>query len=512
MTTTETSTAEPAPNLRPGADPRFEHLLEALRHRGFVITAEDYRRLSVVFPAERLFSREQAKLALSALLAKNAAQRRTINRLFDQLFPQEADADPLMSGGSLQNQAAIATAGGQRSPGSEQTDNKRTGVSQEPRKSFWARRNAVLLAVTTVSLVFFTAVILFAPRGHLTLDSPTDVASPPPLLTSSASSDPLALPADPVEYFHTWAPFIEVKASGAFARLGPPLALFLGAALGLAWLWQRTRDRTRLDFRDLPLADGDAGADDFHWPASPSAPPPLLDGVSRREMIWGVTRFASERLLRRLDIPLTVKATARAGLPEIHFAHAIQSRQVWLWIDVICPDPTLSRLAAEIRQQLQRSGLEVHIGRFRGIPRSIGLDTGETLEPEDLELETRQAAVAILTDGAALARALVQPEEQAALHRRLRDLQEWPRFCLVDFGHGEYGLQGLAQRHRLACILPRELPYWLADRPPEPSGPETADADIDTWLWASCCALPERPITETQALQLHHTLGLAHSW
>ncbi len=510
MTTTGTSTTEPVPGLWPGTDPRIEVLLDALRHRGFVITAEDYRRLSVVFTAELLVARDQARMALSALLAKNAAHRRTIHRLFDQLFPPEADADAVGLGHPLESPAARAHKQRQHPPAIEQTDNRRAGVSRGPRKAFWSRRNAVLLAVATLSLAFVTAVILFALRGHLTPDRTEDLTRPPPLLPPVISPDPLALPADPVEYFHTWVPLLEVKASGALTRLGPPLVLFLGAALGLAWLWQRTRDRTRLDFRVLPLAE--AGADDFHWPQSPSVPPPLLDGLSRREMIWGVTRFESERLLQRLDIPRTVSATARAGLPEIRFAHAIQSRQVWLWLDVTTHDPTLTFLAAEIRQVLQRSGLEVHIGRFRGIPRGIGLDTGETLEPEDLESETRQAAVAILTDGAALARALEQPEERDAVRRKLRDLQEWPRLCLVDFGHGEYGLQGLARHHRLACILPWELPYWLADRPPEPSAAETADSAIDTWLWSSCCALPERPITDTHALQLHHALGLERSW
>ncbi len=510
MTTTDTSTTEPTPGLRPGTDPRIELLLDALRHRGLVITAEDYRRLSVVFAAEQLFSRDQARMALSVLLAKNAAHRRTIHRLFDQLFPPETDADDVGLGRPLESPTASVHKERQHAPGIEQPDNRRAGFSRGPRKAFWSRRNAVLLAVATLSLAFVTAVILFALRGHLTPDRTENLTRPPPLLPPVIAPDPLALPADPVEYFYSWVPLLEVKASGALTRLGPPLVLFLGAALGLAWLWQRTRDRTRLDFRRLPLAL--TGADDYHWPQSPSAPPALLDGLSRREMIWGVTRFESERLLRRLDIPRTVSATARAGLPEISFAHAIQSRQVWLWIDVTSQDPTLSRLAAEIQQVLQRSGLEVHIGRFRGIPRGISLDTGETLEPEDLESETRQAAVAILTDGAALARALEQPEERDAIRRRLRDLQEWPRLCLVDFGHREYGLQGLARRHRLACILPRDLPYWLADRPPEPSLAETADSAIDTWLWASCCALPERPITDTQALQLHHALGLERSW
>jgi formylglycine-generating enzyme required for sulfatase activity len=508
MMTTDTSTAEPAPDLRPGTDSRIELLLDALRHRGFVITAENYRHLSIVFPKEQLFSRNQARMALTNLLAKNAAQRRTIHRLFDQLFPQQGDVDTLESGRSLESPASRISA--RRPSKAVGNNNRRARVSQGPRQNFWFRRHAVLMTVATISLAFVTAIVLFALRGHLTPDSPTDLISLPPIPPPSKSPDPLALPADPVEYFHSWVPFLEVKVSGALAHLGPPLGLFFGAALGLAWLWQRTHDRTTLDFRTLPLAE--AGADDFHWPSSPSAPPPLLDGISRREMIWGVTRFESERLLRRLDIPLTVSATARAGLPEIHFAHAIQSRQVWLWIDVTCPNPTLSRLVEEIQQVLQRSGLEVHIGRFRGIPRSIALDTGETLEPEDLESETRQAAVAILTDGAAIIRALEQPEERAALHRRLGDLQEWPRLCLVDFGHGEYGLQNLARRHRLACIRPQELSYWLADRPPEPSAAETADADIDTWLWASCCALPERPITETQALQLHHALGLERGW
>jgi formylglycine-generating enzyme required for sulfatase activity len=500
MTTIGTSSAEPPPGLRPGADPRIQTLLAALRQRGFVLTLEDHRRLALVFPPERELSRAQTRAALCALLAKDEAQRRTLQRLFNQLFPPEPEAE-IRTALPPRPDRARALAPTPRREG------KRPAVAaRAPKQPFWSRRNAVLLGGTALSLAISLAVILFAARGYLAEPQPTERIAPKPPTDGPERPDPLAPPSDPVELFHTWVPILEVDPAAALARLGPPLALFLGPALGLAWLWQRARDRARLDFRIPPLAAD--GVDDFHWPAPRGEPPPLLDGRARREMIWGVTRYQSEHFLPHLDIARTVAASARAGLPEIRFARASEARQVWLWIDVTSDDPAPGRLGAEIGRTLARSGLAVHIGRFRGVPHRIRLDTGEALEPEDLEAETRQASLAVLTDGAALARALESPEERPTVLRRLRDLREWPRLCLVDFTDGEYNLERLARHHGLACIAPRDLPYWLAERPPAADGTEAADAQLETWLWAACCALPQRPVTEEQALALHETLAL----
>jgi hypothetical protein len=245
MRTTATS-AEAAPNLRPSADPRLHALLDSLRHRGFILTPEDHRRLAVVFPPDRPFSRDQARAALTALLAKDEAQRRTLQRLFDQMFPPEPE-------GEARSDTERA---GRHSPQWDvaRVAKRPTASAKPPRTPFWSRRNAVLGVGAGLSLTLAVAVLLYTPRGYWIESStePSQEAIAPPA-PAEKPADPLALPTEPVELFHTWVPVIEVDPAGALTRLAPPLALFLGAALGLAWLWQRVRDRTRLAFRVPPL-------------------------------------------------------------------------------------------------------------------------------------------------------------------------------------------------------------------------------------------------------------------
>jgi len=100
--------------------------------------------------------------------------------------------------------------------------------------------------------------------------------------------------------------------------------------------------------------------------------------------------------------------------------------------------------------------------------------------------------VALLTDGAGLARALEAPLHSRRVTRLLRQLRLWPHLVLVDFGPPGR----LARRLRpfgLAVIPPQALAGWLGG---QASGPALQG---DLRLWAAACCLGADPLDAASA-------------
>jgi uncharacterized protein with von Willebrand factor type A (vWA) domain len=151
----------------------------------------------------------------------------------------------------------------------------------------------------------------------------------------------------------TFLPEIHVDPAAAHWTGWPALLLGL-LGLGVTWtLWLRLHGRTWLPETTLP-------------PPQPGGPPQaflrapdpdtaiLLDKPQEERLVWGIERFVTDEPTRRLDLPATVRATARqGGLPALHFQHAARHREVWLWAALLKAgrygeaEPALRRIIAE---------------------------------------------------------------------------------------------------------------------------------------------------------------------
>ncbi len=149
------------------------------------------------------------------------------------------------------------------------------------------------------------------------------------------------------------------------------------------------------------------------------------------------------------------------------------------------------------------------------LPVKLRFATREQASPFDLEAATRQALVALFTDGTGIAHTLdgTESDQAAGLEHALRELRTWPRLCLVDFSPPELDLPDLAARLGLTCIAPAGLPAWPAGREtPGPLSDPLPITDLETRLWATACALPRLPVTLAQARDLYQALGLPPAW
>ncbi len=333
-------------------------------------------------------------------------------------------------------------------------------------------------------------------------------------MVPESSLPPGELPTDPIRSFHDWVPVIEpLDPAAALAAWLPPLILLIGGLLGIAWLWERSR------FLHSPHYDqvdfDPEGESVLVWSAAELRLPGLLSASQRREMVWGVQRFESERTTSLLDVPATVRGSAEAGFPELHFARARYEREVWLWLDSRLRTREAVALADQIERELGRAGLRVRRATFPALPVKLRFATHEHASPFDLDAAARQALVALFTDGTGIAHTLdgTDSDRKAELERVLRELRTWPRLCLVDFSPPELDLPHLAARLGLACVAPDRLPAWLAER--ETRGPISdlqPITDLETRLWVAACALPRLPVTLAQTRDLYQALGLPPAW
>ncbi len=289
----------------------------------------------------------------------------------------------------------------------------------------------------------------------------------------------------------------------------PLVLMALGlATAGVLWLGLRRRHVLALD--DQPPASPTVPRQVLLVPSA-SEVPPLLSPHDRETMIWGIDRFLSDEVTRRLDVPATVRAIARSGgLPHIHFERARYHRNVWLWVDELCEDPAAARMAAEIASTLRGAGLPVACASFRGIADNLVMDDGDTFPVRELEEFRHGAVVAVLTDGAAMAD--YYPNQSARIHTMVRNLAHWPRLAVVDFAAPSQPnlLVRLAREQQIDVVAPAALAAYLgATERPHWRGKD--DGPADAWSmtpWAAVCALCPAPVHAGTARALHRYLKL----
>lgn len=489
----------------------LENLLEQFRLRGIAISTLELQRLQAVFASQPDLSRTQLRDLLCSLLAKDAQQRRTITHVFEQLIPYTTDHTvtkrPISS-----RQLTLNPSSANPSSAEEESLDEAEEQDQEPTQK---RLTAWHIGLGIVVLLLITGLIalkLFDAEqqekiGKITLPPPPKIAPQTATeVTKKEHQHTLKL----AEYVTLWTPeIVAVEAYPVWQRSLPAILLLIGSGLGFVWLLQQALQRTRTR-KPMPLRIRKQGK---LWLPSLQKQPDyhLLSSEQRREMSWGIGRYLSEQPLTQLDIPRSVNASAKSGLPQLYFRAAQREREVWLWQDRSSDNADLSRLAAEIKRTLRAVNIDCQQGYFHALPDKISNQYGELIWSNQHEYPENQPLVVILADGDSLGR-------MASVHsghgyRSLRQLSHWQHLCFVDCSIQAGALCQLLKALPLECLSPQQVATWLAQQGHVIGKKSSLSCPLgDLHRWAIACALPSRPLMEAEIRALHDALALDCAW
>ncbi len=475
-------------------------LLAALREAGLGVGVAELARLQAVFsrqPAldsgETVGEAPGARLGrlLAALLVKSGEDRQVFERVF-AAWLERSEADVRA-----------------REAPPERPPRPAPASVERPRshKPWWgAAATCLLLAIGVAT----DRDVRWSPPTDQRKVVPSKPAPPP--LQGLTSADVRQ------RTFTPWAPALTVTPGPGTWSGWPALGLGLLSLAAAGELWRRLRGKSWVPARTpLPPLPG---------PPRVFLSPPSLRGaqlLSPREqetLVWGIGRYVSEEATRRLDLPATVKATARAGgLPELCFERARYPREVWIWTDETADDPALGRLAGEIEALLRLYGLPVERARFRGLPERLVAADGQVFAPNELDERRNVALVAVLTDGRLLCYQWAATDRRVRVEALLRGLSSWPRLAFVDFSDGAGELPRILARHGIPLLAPEELARFLGGAATSTGIGGTArdgalsghPGHLGDTAWAAVCALGPSPVAEETAFDLRERLGLATS-
>jgi formylglycine-generating enzyme required for sulfatase activity len=485
-----------------GLPSELQDLLERLHRRGLPVTPLEVARLRHLLGVEGTLCAAELPTLLDAVLCKDERHRTVLRREYPRwAADHERGFEPV-----AREQGADAKARPDASTPLPDIDRLGRGVeggTARPRRINW---RAIFTRYRWQAAA--TGAMLAMMIGLWTAYSPPEEAVQIPKAPLVGADHRKARLPDgaPCPQTLPTRPAPEVWAWVARPDYRPWLALgdgFLLLVITLAVAWRLLRADRRYLWGLRPSAAGDAA------PRRGLAPMPihgdlLLAPGERREMIWSIDRYVSEDPTRLLDLEATVNATARAaGEPHIVHEHLSFPRQVWLWCDQKSARPQLQQcLVDEVRKALDQANLPVRIARFHGLPSQLRWeDNREPFAPAFTEAAGAQAAVVVVSDGAALIRAWNSAGERPLLERVLRQLRAWPRLCLVDLGE-EGELARLASLWRLEARTGEGLANWLAGRSADPGIPPAPDpAQLDLWAGAWLLANPGRDHACAQSLR-----------
>ena len=472
--------------------PGLEALLTALGEAGLRVGVSERLRLQQVsdlapdFGPNPKQTPRRLKAVLRALLVNNEKDRADFDRIFEAWLRH---TDSLLQ------------------PTASPSDTDRRPHPETPIAQPWHQRLQTLLRTPVVQIS--AGILLFAVLiGFMVLFS--QPKSPPPIELPKPSevkpeTDTIA-PKDPRQrQFTSWVPQLTVIPAKLYWT-GWPLLGFGGLALLIAlglWVWLG-RKSWLPQAAPLPARKGPPRI--FLSPA-PSAISTLLDTRQQETLVWGIGRFVAEESTRQLDLPATVRATARgAGFAQLIFRQARYHREVWLWLDDAVVDPTLPLISNEVETALTAHGLSVERALFRGIPDQLQMESGGRFAPREVDERRDLALVAILTDGRLLTRQYEADNRRIRIDALLRDLSHWPHIAFVNFCADQDPLARILRQHELECIRPKALAAFLGgDRTPISAQPAQRSRDR---TWAAACVLSPTSVAEQTALKLREQLGL----
>jgi formylglycine-generating enzyme required for sulfatase activity len=465
--------------------PELEPLITALRLKGFTVGVSEVVRLRQVFklmPASSAIDSEtntqqRIKSLLRAVVVKERERIAEFDRIVDEylqalVLPVEQKHSPKPTLKPSPDPAI-------KQPQTSKPTHKR-------KTNHWLLMLPLLMA------------LLVLPKNRHTLPE-----TPSPNTTQTVASKPT--PIEPRPTLPTAVkliPKISFTPPQARWRGYTETALALTALLALVAL--RVALHRRKQFPEAEPLPSHVGPPRV-WLKRAITGPVLLNPAEQTELVWGVDRYIAETPTRQLDIPATVRASAKVGgIPIPCFQRARHARALWLWLDESAQDTHLSRLVAELSTLLPAHGLPLEVARFWGAPFTLTGALGERFAPREIEEQRDTAWVAILTDGKEIARQDRQDDQRSKLNALLRGLSHWPKLWFVDASVGATGLPVILAPHGLACLPPEQLARRIASDKPR----HCVQHNPDEHLWEAACALSPAPVETGMAWSLRSRLDL----
>ncbi|MFO1054020.1 MAG: SUMF1/EgtB/PvdO family nonheme iron enzyme [Planctomycetota bacterium] len=491
-------------------------LLADLRARGFAIGTIEQERLRRVFAAQpRLHEggevQDRLRELLRAALVRHAEQVGDFERAFTAWI-EHAEAsigsDEPREPAEIERPARIR-------PGSIETVLRESTDRPPPLP---ARR--VLVTWVFGALILLGLAVWALSGGGETPPQPQTGPTSTPATRPERAADGMP-PSGITVVSQVSVPFPEVTVRAAPSAPSRSHWFLLAATsalvAGLTWITFRRRSAAL-----EPVAPLDPKATlrgRTRAPQIESATHTLIDARCAREMVFGVERFVGEEPTHRIDLPRTVRQTARRG------GHLVLCRElprhertIWLWRDAAADDRIAERLVRETAGTLRRAGLAVRTATCEGSPQAIRWDDDRTTEnPLFLEGQRDGVIVALFTDGRGIALALSHKERAPRMHELLRSLRAWPRLALIPGGADAALAREVAGAARLPVVEPEDLAEFLRGgerrRVAAVSPALAVDAPLVGALrdWAGALALVEHPFDDESAWALRDALGLTCS-
>ena len=480
----------------------IENLLKHLCLSGIPVGNIERQRLKNVFESNPQLEREAFKQLLHALLAKNAQQRHLINQIFPQYVPNDIHEN------QTPEEHTLTTAKPSNKQAAALQANFSENITKEKKRvvNYWQRG----ILISLILILAFIGFKYFAQKELKDAQQATRIDAPsgPPKTGKEATINQEQQAALKLETHVTlWKPeIVHIAPYDIWSKTIAPMALLIASLLSLAWLWQKAKDKTQRA-QAAPITIKARGE---RWipPLKQQSEYHLLSRKERSEISWGAYQRLSDFTLPQLDVPKTVAASAKNGIPSIHFQRIHHEREIWLWQDRSSKNPNLKRLAKETQKTLQRINLPLRLGYFQAIPDTVTDQYGKILWSLRHENPEHSPIVIILSDYESLLRT---PEEQ--LTKTQKKLSRWKSLCFVDCSQQTHSLCRYLNHASVDCITPTQLANWLSHQGQRQQRQTLPSCKLDDLhRWNIACSLAERPISEAEIRKLHDELTLQCGW
>ncbi len=138
----------------------------------------------------------------------------------------------------------------------------------------------------------------------------------------------------------------------------------------------------------------------FHPGTIGGKPRPWLDETTLADLADSMGYFKSEQPSRILDVPASIRATVRdGGIPSCAFYTRTRLRTLLILEDADAEALEWNPLSRELAEGIERYGVPVRYGRFRGTPERFRSRDGHVHYLEDLEDQRHGILMLIFTDG-----------------------------------------------------------------------------------------------------------------